>query len=84
MSLKLDIPFLTRLGRKANLGYPRVTHGMTYGVPLENLVVQKNLTPCWSSLPKTWALPRLTKTLRDFSMTSGSIAWNSVSQSVSN
>jgi hypothetical protein len=40
--------------------------------------LQKNLTPFSSSLPNIWALPRFTRMFNDFSMTSGSMSWNSV------
>lgn len=38
---------------------------------------QKNLTPCWSSLPKTWALPCLTSRVNDLRNSSWSIPWKS-------
>jgi len=34
---------------------------------------QKNFTPCWSSVPKTWALPCFVKTARPFLKTSMSM-----------
>lgn len=53
--------------------------GVTIGIwDFVSPPLQKNLTPFSSSLPNIWALPRFTRMFNDFSMTSGSISWNSV------